>query len=348
MAVPVQRPRRDQLAERAAQFFASPAGARTRRRATLGAVFGRGSAVRPVGRLFALSAAAILATSFWAYAGNAPELAVPARLAPAGGAAKFYFFSPDWRPADLGELAVAMTAALSSRGVNASFQAFTRYEDFERQVAIDAPVFMVAPFWILDDALALLGARVTVLALPSRAGKSTYRKALLCRSSIDSLADLAHGTIAATLHSMGPGTSEPVLSAFHLQADYASIVPVPKDVDALLALRFGQVEAALTTGQQYDAFATSHPGEADALRVLAFSPEVPLPPLFAREDADPALRQQLGRLFAELGQAPRGADVLAMLGFDHFTPAQDISDAVKAPPASSPSQAPQPSATRAR
>ena len=129
-----------------------------------------------------------------------------------------------------------------------------------------------------------------------------------------------------------------VLDAFHLAADSAKVVPVPKDVDALLALSFGQVDAALVTSEQYELLARTNPSEAERLRVLAFSPEVGLPPVFASSDADPVLRDRLQDLLVRLPQVSGGASVLAMLGFDSFVAEAPVSpDKASALPPETPS-----------
>ena len=267
---------------------------------------------------------AVLAADVLAADVLAAEIVVELPAAPAieprqPGVALFYFFSPDWRPPDLGKLAVAVEHALAAGQVDISFQAFTRYEDFERQVLVQPPSFMIAPAWVEGPGGTILGLELRVIARPQRHGKSTYRKALMTRANIDSIDDLARGAIAATLYSMGSGNPASVLDTFHLAAESAKVVPVPKDVDALLALNFGQVDAALVTSEQYEQLARTNPAEAEKLRVLAFSSEVGLPPVFAAAGANPAERDRLRDLLGRLREVPEGPSVLTMLGFDGFT-----------------------------
>lgn len=250
-----------------------------------------------------------------------------------------YFFSPDWRPPDLGKLAASVEQALDAGGLTVSFQAFTRYEDFERQVVEKPPVFMIAPAWLDGPAGRRLGLSLTAIAHPLRHGKSTYRKALMTRPGIDSIDELARGSVAATLYSMGDGSPQAVLGAFHLGGDSAKVVPVPKDVDALLALSFGQVDAALVTSEQYEVLAQTSPIEAERLRVLAFSPEVKLPPVFACGGADEALRRRLRDLLVKLQEVPDGATVLQLLGFDRFIATTGAGAEAETPAASAPGAA---------
>lgn len=230
----------------------------------------------------------------------------------------FYFFSPDWRPADFGKLAVAVEAAFGSGGLEVSFQAFTKYDDFVRQVLNYPPKFLMAPAWIGDAGTDWPGARYMVVARPVRNEKTTYRKALMTRPGIDSIDDLTRGSIAATVHSIGPGDPGAVLSAFRLAGDSARIVPVPKDVDALLALSFGQVDAALVTSEQYEQLSRTNPADTARMRVLAFTPEIGLPPVYAAASCDPGLRRRLDALLQRLPEVSEGPTVLALLGIDRF------------------------------
>jgi hypothetical protein len=249
-----------------------------------------------------------------------PALLEPRRV----GETSFYFFSPDWRPPDFSKLTFAVEQALGGGDVHVKFQAFTRYEDFERQVRAQPPTFMIAPAWLEGPGGTSIGATFSVIARPLRNGRSTYRKALMTRSNADSIDDLARGSIAATLHSMGSGDPDAVLGSFHLASGSARIVPVPKDIDALLALSFGQVDAALVTSEQYEQLARTSPAEAERLRVLAFSSEVGLPPVFASPAAGEAERDRLVALLGRLREVPSGAEMLAMLGFDGFESEQVI------------------------
>jgi len=281
---------------------------------------GRPNLARSAGRLAAAAAVFIALFVSRACADDAvPSTgAAPAATARRPGASLLYFFSPDWRPPDLGALGAAVEKTLSASGVPVSFQAFTRYEDFEHQLIDSPPAFLIAPAWLGTNPAATRGLALTVLARPLHHGKDTYRKALMTRPGIDSIDDLARGSIAATLHSMSNGSPDVVLGAFHLAVDSARVVPVPKDVDALLALSFGQVDAALVTSKQYDDLERTRPAEAERLRVLAFSPEVGLPPLFATPQADPAVAARLRDAFVRLADLPDGAAILSMLGFDRF------------------------------
>jgi|GEM_PF-1885982 len=256
--------------------------------------------------------------------------------APPSGEPSFYFFSPDWRPADLNALAERMHAALLDQAFEVSFQAFARYDDFSRQVVDFPPAFLIAPGWFPSLAANDIGLSLQPIATPLRHHRTTYRKALVTRSDVNSIADLARGSIAAAVHSLGPGSEQAVLDAVHLDRGSAKVIAVPKDVDGLLALSFGQVDAALVTAQQYELLASSTPDAAAKLQVLAFSAPIPLPGVFAGAQTSAEDRLRMAAALAKFTDSEAGREVLALLGYDAFATvaaAQPEQNTEQSPPA---------------
>ncbi len=245
----------------------------------------------------------------------------------------FYFFSPDWRPADLSTLTERVHTALLEQGFEITFQAFARYEDFSRQVVASPPQFLIAPGWFQNTAASDLGLFLQPIATPLRHHHTTYRKALFARSDIKSITDLTRGSIAASIHSLGPGSESAVLDTIHLEAGSAKVVAVPKDVDGLLALGFGQVDAALATAQQYELLVASNPEAAAKLQVIAFSTPIPLPAVFAGQLASAEDRRRMAAALARFSQSEAGHEVLSLLGYDSFEPVASVQQAEQPGPA---------------
>ena len=112
---------------------------------------------------------------------------------------------------------------------------------------------------------------------------------------------------------------------------YVGSIEEKKNITALL-----RGFAALVTSEQYEQLARTNPGEAERLRVLAFSSEVGLPPVFAAATANPVERDRLRDLLGRLREVPDGSTVLTMLGFDGFTAevaATAAHPAIETPPA---------------
>lgn len=231
---------------------------------------------------------------------------------------RLFVFSPDWRPTDFADLATKLQPLFERGGLDVIFQGFARYEDFAEQAKATSPEFLLAPAWLDGPEAGDLGLDLRVIARARRAGKSTYRKALMARASTDSVDDLSNRAIATTLYSMGRGSEAAALDSFHMAPETAKVVAVAKDVDALLALVFGHVDAALVTSRQYDLLEESNPTEAEALQVLALSREIRLPAVFAGSEASGRDARKMTKLLENLPETAEGREILAALGFDAF------------------------------
>jgi ABC-type amino acid transport substrate-binding protein len=235
--------------------------------------------------------------------------------------ALFYFYSPDWRPGNLGLLTESAEKMALEVDAPVRFQAFARYEDFVRELRVVTPAFVIAPSWANELAGAAAG--LQPLAVATRNNASRYRKALLARPAIETVADLAEGSIAATIHAMGPDGEQTVLDAFNLDPARASVVPVQKDIDALLALTFDQVDAALVTSAQFDAHARVNPAIVRDFHVIGFSPEIDLPLLFASPSVPGPIAGRMAGAFVDAEGSEAGRRLLDLLGFDRFLPAPE-------------------------
>ncbi len=230
--------------------------------------------------------------------------------------ALFYFYSPDWRPGNLNLLAESMEKIIAEEGVGVRFQAFARYEDFVERLEIERPEFLVAPSWF--EKVDRLGMDIELLARPVRNGKTSYRKALMTAPEVESLENLSHGSIAATVHTMGPGGDRTVLEVFNLDPTTAKVIPVPKDIDALLALSFGQVDAALVTSAQFEMVTRINPNITKGLQVLAFSPEIDFPGVYATNKASEDMRRGFAHALGRLNKHEAGRHLLEQLGYEEL------------------------------
>ncbi len=228
----------------------------------------------------------------------------------------FYFYSPDWRPGDLNVFTEELENALTADGIRVRFQAFARFSDFIQQLKSAPPEFLIAPSWIASDGVA--GSMRELIAQPIRAGRTVYRKALMTTDDIDVVQDLANGSIAATVHTLGRDGESVVLEVFNLDPTTAQVVAVPKDADALLALSFGQVDGALVTSEQFEQQSTANPKVTRDLRVLAFTPDIDLPGVYASDTATREHRRAMADALDRLSGYQAGRNVLEMFGYDEF------------------------------
>lgn len=228
---------------------------------------------------------------------------VPA-LAPgasAGGGAPFYYFDPDTKLHDFGLLKTRFQEFLHD---DYSFQPFLRENDLLREIPARPPRFLIVS---AERAGELEGGLTAVpLLVPEADGRTAYRKKLLMRRGADEVR-LVAGTLKIDMGETSRGWSW---------------VIVAKDLDALLAVALGQVDAAIVDPGSISLLRSINP---DALARLAVGEETrPIyhPPLcFLRGVASGSEVDAMRRRFLAMDKEPGGRELLLLLGFDRWTDA---------------------------
>ena len=99
------------------------------------------------------------------------------QLTGSAASAHFFYFNPDSAQNNLSGLKQSMDSYLTSEGFIFSFQSFTRFTDFDRQVKEAHPTLLFLPGWYLkqdgNDK------RFKPLMIPVHEHLTTYRKVLL-------------------------------------------------------------------------------------------------------------------------------------------------------------------------
>jgi len=245
-------------------------------------------------------------------------LGLPARAH--AGNPKLFFFSPDFSPGNLSVLTQAVDAYLREAGTETRFQAFVRFEDFRREVAAQRPDFIVVPDWAATPAC--LGFELTPLAKPVRGGESVGRKALIARSSVGSLADLRNASIAATVPPGGSPNGSG-LDRIRREQPGVRIIQVPKEIDALLAVAFGQVDAAYVSTRQFDMFAGVNPKLGTELKEIGYAEAMPFPLIYATANADSTEIAQIRKAVAGVSTSGTGKRLVGLLGYDGWVVVED-------------------------
>jgi hypothetical protein len=232
---------------------------------------------------------------------------------------KVLLYDPDAAVPNIRVLRSAMQEYLAGRRADVRFAPFERLEDFRRAVAEERPQFAIVASWALRGEGARLGAKA--LATPTRAGKPTYEKRLVVTDRALGTRDLGGKTLATTRMGDDALLDQVMFKKIGLETRELKIVYVSKEIDALLALTFGQVKAALVTEATILAFAKSDPEGAAKLVTLAASREIPLPQLvYFPANCSDALVKEVLPLFLEMGQHPQGQRLLKLLRFDDWQP----------------------------
>ncbi len=225
-----------------------------------------------------------------------------------------FFFSPDWRPGNINVVATALKRYFAEEGAGLRFQAFDRYGDLVREVEARQPPFLTLPVWVAEDPD--FPAKLTPLSTPLLKGRPSYRKALMAKSGITGLAAMADRSLAATVPGPGLASLEAMLPGLPVSSGRVGVIPVPKDIDALLALCFGQVDAALVTETEYKKLLSVNPAITRGLITVAYTKDIPFPRYYATEWASPDMVEQARALLSNLGTTTSGRTILALFGYD--------------------------------
>jgi ABC-type amino acid transport substrate-binding protein len=226
---------------------------------------------------------------------------------------QLFFFSPDFSPGNLSILTQAVDAYLREAGAQTRFQAFVRFEDFRREVAAQRPDFIVVPDWAATPAC--LGFELVPLAKPVRGGESVGRKALIARTSIRGISDLRNASIAATVPPGGSPAGSG-LDRIRREQPGVRIIQVPKEIDALLAVAFGQVDAAYVSTRQFDMFAGVNPKLGTELKEIGYAETMPFPMIYATASADDAEIAQIRKAISGVSTSGTGKRLVGLLGYD--------------------------------
>jgi len=227
--------------------------------------------------------------------------------------AKLFFFSPDFSPGNLSVLTQAVDAYLREAGTDTDFQAFVRFEDFLREVSTQQPDFVVVPHWAATRAC--MGFELVPLARPVRGGESFGRKALIARPNVRGLAQLRNASIAATLPPGGTPAGSG-LDRIRREQPGVRIIQVPKEIDALLAVAFGQVDAAYVSTRQFDMFASVNPKLGGGLKEIGYAENMPFPLIYATANADTTEIAQLQKAITGVSTSGTGKRLVGLLGYD--------------------------------
>ncbi len=201
-------------------------------------------------------------------------------LTGSAASAHFFYFNPDSAHSNLSGLKQIMDTFLTAEGFTFSFQPFTRFRDFDRQVKEGHPSFLFLPAWYLkqdgNDK------KFKPFMVPVHEGATTYRKVLLVAADSDLTADkLANATIAMTPVGAAGLTmlNEVIFKGNGLDSNTLNFITTAKDSDALFALVLGQVKAALISEDNLKRVGVINPNILKTVKTLAVSLPIPLPVL---------------------------------------------------------------------
>ncbi len=224
-----------------------------------------------------------------------------------------YFYSPEFGPSNLSVLTEAVDKFFDQTGVAIQFQPFARLADFRREIEANPPTFVIAPEWVTKREC--IDRRLTAIVQPTRSGLTSGRRALMAGPSVQSAQQIENGSVAAAVADTGSGPEDVSMGRFRLDHPSVNVIPVPKDIDALLAVGFGQVDAAFVSLAQFEMLERVNPNLTANLHEIGYSQESPFPRLYSTERASAASVDAITDAFGRIRETP-GRRMFSILGFD--------------------------------
>lgn len=236
-------------------------------------------------------------------------------LCGSASAQTLFVFNPEAKVSRLGEIIKILEDSLKSRGLEAKVYMFASPKDFQNSVERFNPdLAIVASYYYV-----LMKETYQWKALLSghynRA--KVFRKVLVAPGSFSEAAQLVGKSLATV--SLGASSLPYIQTQLpgSLSVERIKIVSVSKDVDAVMALGLGQVDAALVTGKSFESLKETHPELLGELHILQELNPVEYPKIaaFPRAKAVEEFTQVFKNMAYE-GNTVSALEFFGVTGFD--------------------------------
>lgn len=238
-------------------------------------------------------------------------------LGPSGAAArqKIYFYNPESNINNFSSLKTEFDSYLSGVG-NFEFQPFASAQTFEQFLSQEQESIFLLSGWHFHNVRAKYAMKP--LLVGSVGGKPTQRRGLFARKAVADLGALKGQKIASAgsreftqnlLNQMFQQRGRPEL------AETVRIIPVPKDIDALMAVALGLASAALTTDGSVEQLKTINAKHYETLHRLGESDELPRV-IVAVKESSPDTVFPLVKALERMASLPKGEYAMQMIGLD--------------------------------
>lgn len=223
------------------------------------------------------------------------------------GPITIYFHSAETNVNNFALLKESFDGFLADHGGH-KFQPIADRATFEKQLAAQPRGLFLMSSWHCQQLAAKAALDPLLVGLAK--GMATQRHQLFSQAA--NLADLRGQTIAtaATLDYTQTLLRE-IFPDQHAVIATLKLLPVPKDIDALMAIGFGDAKAAVATESGADKLANLNPKQRAALKIIGPGRES-LRPVLAVPRAAAADVRALAKVFAGAG----AANSLKLLGLD--------------------------------
>ena len=227
------------------------------------------------------------------------------------------FFDPDASLTNVIRVKGSLQRYLRKVDKGASFQPITKYKAFLRLIKAKKPQFVLVSSSYFKKHAKQFGWEPLLIA--NKDGKLTYTKILLTRESESPQA----GTVLK-IRSIATTSTKSYVKALQLDqskidAKSATVIQVTKDIDALLALSYSQVESALLVPASLNYLKEVNPESVKGMKKVYQTPEAFNPVLcFVKGLADEQKTKLYQEAFAKILKDKDGKAFMKFLGYSSW------------------------------
>ncbi|MCP4346695.1 MAG: phosphate/phosphite/phosphonate ABC transporter substrate-binding protein [Desulfobacterales bacterium] len=236
-----------------------------------------------------------------------------------------YFYSSESNITDFTSLKIEFDTYLSKFG-KYEFQPFKKREDFEKSIKDKHNCLVIMSGWHYRNIRKNYSLKPVFMG--TRNGKKYQKRILVATNKSAANTEIAKkGEIASASSEQYTRNTLRMMFGKKEASDSARIFPVPKDMDALLAVGYGVAKSALVTEHALDQLKNSNPKLHMEMKTLAEGREsllliVAMPELFVKD------AEEIIRILKNMSANQDGREKLKMLGLDRWK-SPDSSDRSK-------------------
>jgi hypothetical protein len=226
-----------------------------------------------------------------------------------GDSVLIYFYNPDANLGDMAKLKSEVQAYFQAIEPGATLKAFLRLQDLLTALKSQPPDFLVASSWVTKTYAGQYGLKPLLVG---RVGaERAYAKVLISKKAVSPGATPSLSTVGLGAQNLDVLKSlVPDLRKF----PSLNVVEVSKDLDAVLAVSFDQVDLGLVRSENIEAIRKVNQVAVANLKVLARSTPIEYP-IFS---ATAKVQAPVADKFVKGLQATKGTQALDLMGFESW------------------------------
>ena len=237
-------------------------------------------------------------------------------VAHAANGATIFIFNPEGKIHEVQSVKSGMESFLSANGIHDKVYIFASPKDFQNAVdRLKPDIALVASYYYITMKNRYQWYQLLSGHYNNRPG---FEKILVAKKNIGSAFQLRDKSIATVI--LGPSSipfiENQFLRPIGLSAATVRLVSVSKDLDAIMALGFEQVDGAIVTLSSFNTMSGINPKTTGNLRIILKLPMIDYPKIAAFPSAKDAGKYR--NVFLKLGSSDAYKPILRYFGVTGF------------------------------